>query len=372
MKVIAAIDSFKSSAASKELNQAVLDALPDTIWTEKINLPISDGSEGSIDALKHGLNGEVITCTSVDPLGRGINVQYLISNVAGKRMAFIESASVIGIHFVMPSDETVRQGSSYGLGLLIKDAIAKGVQAVYLSLGGSGTSDGGLGLLQSLGSKIQTPETGNPLLSVSDFDLGPARQAVRNVSLIALADVTNPYTGKNGFAEIFGPQKGASNTTIKEMDLRAKRVAEKIFEQYKIDLTHEVGAGAAGGLGGAVLALGGRIQSGFQTISQLIDLEEKISGADLIFTGEGRLDAQTAQGKVPFGIAQLAKKADIPVIALCGSKAEGTSELEDQFLGSFSIQQGPCSLKEAMDKKTTLKNIGLTAAALAKVFCRRK
>ncbi|MGX7163840.1 glycerate kinase family protein [Enterococcus massiliensis] len=368
MKVVAAIDSFKGSASSEELNRAVLNALPADVWTEKLNVPIADGGEGTIEALRHALGGELISFTSLDPLGRPVVSRYLMTDFKGQQTAFIESAAIIGIHLVQPSDKAVRQGSTYGLGLLIKDAVAHGAQVIYVSLGGSGTSDGGLGLLQGLGGKIKTASEGNPLLTISDFDLEPARQEVTDITLIALADVTNPYVGENGFAEIFGPQKGAETETIKEMNKQAKKVSEKILKKYGIDLANEAGAGAAGGLGGAILALDGKIQPGFTTISRLIGLEEKVKDATLIFTGEGRLDAQTAQGKVPFGVATLATREQIPVIGVCGSRAEDIGELAELFLGVFSIQQSPVSLEEAMKKETTLKNIGLTASSLANVF----
>lgn len=372
MKVVAMIDSFKGCATSEELNQAVLAGLPDEIWTEKCTIPIADGGEGTMAAIYAELGGTWQSVTTQDPLGKPITDQYLLSRFEGQEIAVIESAVFIGIHLVEVSDTVIRQTSSYGLGKVIQDALAHRVTQIYLTLGGSATSDGGLGLLQSLGAIIEGSEEGNPLININNVDLKGLQGELDDVELVALADVTNPYLGKRGFAKIFAPQKGASKNTVNEMEQQAQLVAKKIKQQTNLDLATISGSGAAGGLGGAVVVLGGEIAPGFVTLQKIIRLEEKLKQADLIFTGEGKMDGQTDQGKVPFGVAQLAKKAGIPVIGLCGSRTRDIGKMTEVTLGVFSIQQGPISLKKAMEKEQTLANIQQLASELSQVFMYKK
>ncbi|KAF1304596.1 glycerate kinase [Enterococcus saccharolyticus] len=365
MKVVAAIDSFKGCATSAEINQAVLSKLNPAIWQEKVNVPIADGGEGTIAAIQAALGGEEVRVESVDPLLRKIQGSYLLTTIENKKTAIIESATFIGIDLVEVSDKTVRQATSYGLGVAVADALQK-VEQIYVTLGGSATSDGGLGMLQALGGKIVPNTTGNLLLTVEDIDLREVREKFKHVSLHVLADVTNEYCGSRSFANVFARQKGASSQTIKKMEQQANKVLQLVEKQgYLGNLS---GTGAAGGLGGAFTWLGGNILSGFTTIQQLIGLETIIQDADLIFTGEGKLDAQTAQGKVPFGVANLAKKYHVPVIAVCGSRENYLGKMEELVLGAFSIQQGPISLEKAMEKQRTLSNLATLAKEVVQVF----
>lgn len=367
MKAVAVIDSFKGCTTSKELNRAVLSKLPKE-FSEKVNLPIADGGEGTLTAIQSALAGDWIQVESCDPLGKPLKDSYLITEIEEKKVAIIESARFIGLHLVTPSDSTIQQASSYGLGMVIKDALGKKVQQVYVSLGGSATSDGGLGMLSALGVQLNPKTKVNPLLSVEKLNFDSLLEELQQVEIVALADVTNPYFGEKGFAEVFAKQKGAWKETILKMDQQAAKVAQTIQEQTGHSLGNSSGAGAAGGLGGAIISMGGRIIPGFQAIQEMIGLEHSIKDADLIFTGEGMLDEQTNQGKVPFGVASLAKKYNIPVIALCGSRGDSLGEMEDLLIGAFSIQKGPISLEEALDTQQTLKNIADIASDLAAIF----
>lgn len=366
MKVLAAIDAFKGSATSEELNRAALEGFSSE-W-EKVNVPIADGGEGSIEAIYAAHGGNYQEVQSFGPLGEARRGTYLVTTILHEKVAFIEAAKIIGIQLLKPTDQSVRKASSYGLGQLIKDAQNQNITKIYVTLGGSGTSDGGLGLLQSLGSTLVGYTSGNPLLSTDEIDVTAAKNTLQGVKLIALTDVNNPYSGKKGFAEVFAPQKGAKPDTVVLMDQAAEKLAKKIQQKMKIDVNKLPGSGAAGGLGAAIALVGGKLVSGFETISQLICLDELIQQADLIITGEGRLDTQTENGKVPYGIASLAKKYQLPVIALCGSRTENIGAMEELVLGAFSIQQGPISLKNAMQKEETLKNVQLTTHSLARVF----
>ncbi len=367
MRVVSVIDSFKGCATSAELNAAALADLPAEIWQEKINVPIADGGEGTLAAIYAALGGEWVTVASQDPLLRELAGQYLLSHFAGKRIAVIESAAFIGLHLVEPDDQVVRQATSYGLGAVLQDALTRNVEQIYVTLGGSATSDGGLGLLQAL---AQLPATANPLLAEQLF-FPPLNKLGAAVELFALADVTNPYSGEQGFAKVFAPQKGASKKTVVEMEHRAQKAVRHFWRTQQMDLAKTAGAGAAGGLGGAVILLGGKMIPGFPMIQKMIGLETILREADLVFTGEGKMDAQTAAGKVPYGVAQLAATHQVPVIGLCGSREAELGELEHLLLGAFSIQQAPISLQAAMEKERTLKNIRILAADLSRIFAKK-
>ncbi|WP_291291777.1 glycerate kinase [Enterococcus sp.] len=368
MKVIAMIDSFKGSATSEELNHAALKGFSGE-W-KKESIPIADGGEGTMAALFAAYGGSYKTVASVGPLGEERLVSYLLTTIDQKRVAIIECAAIIGIQLLDPTDKTTRQASSYGLGLLIADAINEKVAKIYVTLGGSATTDGGLGLLKALGAEMSNQPTAdpNPLLSVSHFSLAKVRRLFAGIELLALADVTNPYTGEEGFATIFGPQKGASPQTVQELEQQAKKVASFVKQKYDLDLNEIAGTGAAGGIGGGIVLLGGQICPGFMTIAKLLKLETRISDASLIITGEGRFDRQTAAGKVPMGVAKIAQSHGIPVVALCGQRESNLGGILPYFAGIFSIQSGPILLKKAMKKSVTLANMTETAQAVAAFY----
>jgi len=336
MKVVSVIDSFKGCASSEELNEAVLLDLPSEIWQEKVSLPIADGGEGTMEAIYAANGGRWVLTTSKDPLGNPVEGSYLITSLKNKKVAVIESAIFIGLQHLEPSEESVRKATSYGLGLVVKDALKREVDEIYVTLGGSATSDGGLGMLEALDMvSYCTKRKENPLLAPTDVEFKSNERLFIQTRLFAIADVTNPYTGKDGFSKVFGPQKGA---------------------------------GAAGGLGGAVVLLGGTIIEGFPSVAEMIGLEDIIKDADLVFTGEGKIDMQTENGKVPYGVAILAQKYQLPVITLCGSRTQNIGEMSRLTLGTFCIHLGPISWQEALDKQKTLKNIRLLAYELSQVF----
>lgn len=347
MKIVVAIDSFKGSASSMELNTSVADAIhqlfPD--W-QVATFAIADGGEGTLEALSANLDGEWVEVATVDLMGIPICASYFM---VGKT-AFMESAKVIGLDKVIPSPTSFEQATSFGLGALIKDAVARGCREIMLSLGGTGTSDGGLGLLKSLGFD------GNNLATLPLLD---------GVRLIGLADVANPYAGEHGFAAVFGPQKGGTAEQIAAVDARAQQFVAQVKEQNGLDLQAVSGTGAAGGLGGALVLLGGQLQSGFSYIASNIGLLDALQDADLVITGEGRLDAQSKAGKVPVAIAQAAKRYGVSTIAICGAIPDDERELEQDFLALYAIQKGALSLEEAMEKERTLRNI---AAVTRNIF----
>lgn len=341
MKIVVAVDSFKGSATSSEIGTKVKEAIHSILpecQVEKFS--IADGGEGTLDALSQNIKGRMIEVTTIDLLQRPINASYFL---AGK-IAFIESAQVIGIDKIIPSPHTFQNATSLGLGALIRDAADRGCREIILTLGGTGTSDGGIGLLKSL-----------------DFDFEDNKGSLflrgKNIRITGLADVKNYYAGNYGYAKIFGPQKGGTTKQIEEANEHSYYFVKKMQQVYDVDLQKYEGTGAAGGLGGAIVLLNGQIKSGFSTIADIVGLTNAIKDADLVITGEGKLDSQSKEGKVPIGVAHLAKINCVPVIALCGSIPRIIGDLEDEFLAIYSIQKGILTLEEAMKKETTLSNI---------------
>lgn len=352
MKLVVAIDSFKGSAGSAELNHCVAEAaktVSPTVCVQAVT--IADGGEGTVEALQDALGGEMVWVDTVDLLGRPIRVTYLIA----EDQAFIESASVIGIDKIIPSPETIEQASSFGLGAVLRDAVQRGCRKLVLTLGGSGTSDGGRGLLESFGSDSEEFRFTFP----KDW---------QGVSLVGLTDVKNIYAGEAGYAKVFGKQKGGTKAQIDKMDWQAHQFVLVAKEKMGIDLQKIAGTGAAGGLGAAIILLGGQLESGFQKVATMVGLEEKIKEADLVITGEGRLDAQSRQGKVPFGVAQLAKQYKVPTIAVCGSVAREADWLFEEFLSVFSIQTEVLPLKLAMEKERTLDNLRFVVQNILRTY----
>lgn len=368
MNVLAVIDSFKGSATSFELNQAVLEAWQ-TKKGEKVNLPVADGGEGTAEAIYYALGGTWRQLEGIDLLFRKKICRYLLTSYQGKKIAIIESTEVIGIDLLpKPTDQTIRLASSFGLGELVKDAQRQDVDQIIVSLGGSGCSDGGLGLLQSLGARLEGVTEGNPLLSTKKIDLRNLQEDFGKVELLIAADVTSPYTGAQGAARLFGEQKGGSPETLAFLDAQAVCLAKQLRADYGVDLDGLSGSGAAGGVGGAFLLLGAKIVSGFTVVSQLIGLEEQIKKSDLVITGEGRIDQQTIHGKVPYGVARLAKKYGKTIIALCGSREKDLGELAKILPIVFSIQLGPISLEKALRHEETLSKVSILSENLSRLI----
>lgn len=219
MKVVAAIDSFKGSTTSAQMNQAFFQKIAASELTT-VSVPIADGGEGTMAAIQAACGGSYQKITTIDLLGRPLTTEYLLTKINGQPTAIIESAKVIGLNLITPSSTTIQQASSYGLGLVLRQVIKTGCQRIYLTLGGSGTSDGGLGLLAGLGAKLtgQSLNQLNPLNSFQGIDLAPIKALLATVDLTALVDVTNPYAGPTGFAHVFGIQKGGNLPILKQQD----------------------------------------------------------------------------------------------------------------------------------------------------------
>lgn len=354
MKVFIAIDSFKGSSTSQELNDAarlgVLQANPTaTVVTQAI----ADGGEGTLSMLAAQFEGTIQSVATVDLLHRPLTAKYLLAAIDEVPTAVIESASVVGIDRITPNSETFANADTAGLAPMMLDAVAQGARRIVLTLGGTGTSDGGRGLLAGLGVDPLAPGWA-------------AGSHWPDIEVIGLADVTNPYAGPQGYAAIFGPQKGGTPGQIVAEDAKAVAFAAAVKPQ--VDLQQTPGAGAAGGLGGALVILGGSVAPGFETLARYIHLDDQLQGVDLIITGEGRLDAQTSQGKVPFGMATHGAKFQIPTVAVCGSLGADLGQMESLLLASLAIQPGVVTLAEAMAKLPAQANLTRTVRQIMKLI----
>lgn len=366
MKVIAAIDSFKGSMTSMEAGNAVkkgiLAAKPDA---EVVVNPLADGGEGTVDALIEGLGAKKIPVTVTGPLGEKVSCYY--GFLEETKSAVMEMASAAGITLVTKKDPL--RASTYGVGEMIADALKRGCKNFMIGIGGSATNDGGIGMLKALGfeffdedgndvgegaaalAKIEVIQTENknPLLSGAKFQIA--------------CDVKNPLCGKQGATYIFGSQKGVTEEQKSKVDEAMKHYADVTKESLGCDFADCEGAGAAGGLGYAFLSyLAGELIPGVKLILHATGLEEKMKNADVVVTGEGRLDAQTVMGKAPVGVAALAKKYNAKVIAFAGSVAPEASVCNQAGIDAFfPIVRGVTTLEEAMKKENAMENIAATA-----------
>lgn len=359
MNVLIAIDSFKGSASSAEINKAVSDKLNRLHFIDETReVAIADGGEGTFESVQNSLHGELLRISTVDLMGRPISAKVLSFLVDEERHALIESADTMGLNLIEPSEETVYKASSKGLGILIMELEKQGFQKIIVTLGGSGVTDGGLGLLKEFGAMFldengNALESGNILLAAKQIIT--SKLHFPKIPIVVANDVTNTYYGEQGAFLVFSKQKGATLQQIKQLDTNAEALCKIILQQLNIDLANIEGTGAAGGLGGALAVLGAKMEPGFKLISKLIDFENSLKHADVVITGEGSIDQQSSFGKVPYAIAELAGKYRKPVIAICGKK--GAINLEKSpFAGVFSIQKGPITLVDAMKKETTLIN----------------
>ena len=377
-KIVIASDSFKGCASSLEVAEAAAAAVrrvfPDC---EVVKIPVADGGEGTMEALLYSLNGRMVSCTVHDPLMNPIRAEYGISD--DSKTAIIEMAAASGLPLVPEDKRDPLQTTTYGTGELIKDALARGCRQFLIGIGGSATNDAGTGMLQALGFRFLNSagqELGRGGKILTDIhtidDTNAISQLCESVFTIA-CDVNNPFSGKDGAAYVYARQKGANDASIRLLDEGLSSFASIVEKEKHINLNTIAGAGAAGGLGGGFLAfLPATLKPGIRMVLDAIRFEEQIRGADLIITGEGKLDVQTAMGKTPWGVLQVARGQNIPVIAIGGS-VENTEALNNQgFLSVFSIQPGVVTLEQAMEKKFALANIERTVIQFLRIVRRTR
>lgn len=369
MKVVVAIDSLKGSLSSHEAGQAIkagiLTAMEEA---EVVLIPVADGGEGTIEALVEGMDGELKSLEVTGPLGEQVVAQYGI--LEQSKTAIIEMAQSSGLPLVPESKRNPLHTTTYGVGEVIKEAIAQGCRHFVAGIGGSATNDGGVGMLQALGFEFFDKEGnlvgagGQVLNEIAQIKTDNKLKELAECTFKIACDVNNPLFGLNGAAHIYGPQKGATPEIIEELDQGLRSFSEVVKQQLGVDLAEEPGVGAAGGLGYAFkVFLQGELESGVDIIIKETNLEAHLEGADFVITGEGRLDYQTAMGKAPIGITRLANKKNVKVIALAGSISDDAAANNGAGMDAFfSIQKSPISLEEAMKPEVTARNLKDTAA----------
>jgi glycerate 2-kinase len=360
MKIVVAIDSFKGCCTTLEAANAVERGLRyyrDDI--EVIKVPIADGGEGTVDTLVYALNGTYVEVDVLNPVGKKIKAKY---GLLPGNIAVIEMAAASGLPLLMQEECNPLITTTYGTGQLIQDAMDKGCKTIYLGLGGSATNDGGIGMAQALGVSFKDKLNhevgfgGKELRKITSIDIKELDSRIKHTEMIILSDVTNPLCGKNGASAIYGPQKGASPEMIELLDHNLRYFGGLIEKQLSIDVLDIPGGGAAGGLGAGLMAFcHAQIFPGVTKVMELIGLEQHVQDADLVITGEGRIDAQTINGKVPVGVARKAKKYGVPVIAIVGSIGEGAGSVYSHGIDAIlDIVSGPMSLEEALENGISL------------------
>ncbi len=372
MNVLIAIDSFKGCLSSKELSDEINEAIKEVSSSFEVRkIAIADGGEGTKEALISQLNAKEVKLTVKNPIFENIEASYAILE---NHTALIEMASSSGLDLIPKDKQNPLKTSTFGLGQMIKDALDKSCNKFIIGIGGSATNDGGMGMLNALGfefidqnSNILAP-CGESLSKVYRICSKNADERLKNCEFDIACDVDNPFYGKNGAAYVYAKQKGASESDIAFLDKGLEDFCELIKKDIKKDISKLSGAGAAGGLGGGFCAfLDAKLCSGTDIIFNLLGIETHISWADIIITGEGRLDFQTTMGKAPSAIAKLAKKQNKPVIALAGTFEDEAKKAHDCGVSAmFSIMDKPMTLEEAMDKNTAKK---LIKKSSYEIFC---
>ncbi len=380
MNILIASDSFKESLSATEICRIISDTWlsvnpEDTL----ISLPMSDGGEGMVDVLVSQLNGRKIVVNTLDPLGR--KCQAKIGLIDTGRTAVIETAAASGLHLLSSFERNPMVTSSYGTGLLIKKALDLQVNKIIIGLGGSGTNDGGAGILTALGAELKDYEGallnpgGSSLKNLAFLQLDTLDKRVRDVEWVCACDVNSPLLGEKGASHTFGPQKGANQEMVLLLDQALAHFSNTVQKTTGINISTIPGAGAAGGIGATILGLlNGQFKKGIDLVMDSCSFDEHVKTADLVITGEGRMDSQTLAGKVVHGIAKRAKINKVPVIAITGSLPEETATLHKKFKNVgihtfFSISPAPQTLEKAIvSTPTQLASFVSNLASLKQIF----
>lgn len=362
MKIVIAPDSYKESLSASEVAQAIekgfREIFPDAQY---ISVPVADGGEGTVDAMISATQGSKVVTTVTGPLGEPVTACWGISGDG--KTAFIEMAEASGLALVPNEKRNPLVTTSHGTGELILRALDNGVRNIIIGIGGSATNDGGAGMMQALGAKLtdaagkEISPGGGGLLSLNNIDISGLDKRLESCVINVACDVTNPLTGDNGASRIFGPQKGADEAMIVELDRNLAHFAQMIKKHLRIDVENAPGAGAAGGMGAALMAfLEADLRSGVEIVTEALNLEEHIHNCSLVVTGEGRMDSQSIRGKVPIGVAAVAKKYRKPVIGIAGSLACDVAVVHQHGIDAvFSVLNSIGTLDEAL--KNAFENI---------------
>ncbi len=376
MKIVIAIDSFKGSLSSLEAAEAAREGILRVYPKSEIYVkPLADGGEGTTEAIVLGAGGRLVSCEVTSPSGKRITAEYGV--IDGGRIAVIEMAAAAGITLVSGEERNPLNTTTYGVGELIRHAIeVTGAREFIIGLGGSATNDGGIGMLTALGYEFLDGEGlpvsvyGRGLRDIKKIETGGALPQLSECRFRIASDVTNPLCGKRGASRIYGPQKGADEKTVENMDGWLHKFARLTEKTLGSSFAEYPGAGAAGGLGFAFLSyLSGELSSGIELVSEAVGLPELLAGAEICVTGEGRLDGQSANGKAPIGVARLAKRHGATVIALSGAVATDAGKNNSEGIDAFfPITRAPITLTEAMDKDNARRNMTDTTEQVFRLY----
>lgn len=357
MQLLVVPDSFKESLSAKEVADAIARGIHsvDPEITVK-QLPFSDGGEGALDLLQNLFEGELVTTSTIDAMGRSIKAPYF--RFADRKAAWIELSQASGLAQIEVDQRNPMLASTYGTGLQIRHALDHGAEEIYLGIGGSATNDGGTGILSALGGLFSDAEGemllpgGGFLTELDHIDV----EAIPQFKLKVACDVSNPLLGKQGATAVYGPQKGVTPEMEPPLEAGLTNFSKHIELLTQKSVAEVPGAGAAGGCAAGLHGLlGAELVSGFELLAELSQLEEQIAASDLIITAEGRIDGQSLEGKLPVGVAKLAKKHDKPVVVLAGSIGEHLDPLYALGIDAvFSIQSKPCTLEESISNASEL------------------
>ena len=370
MRILVAIDSLKGSLSSLEAGLAIKEALEECC--DVVVKPVADGGEGSVEAMADALDAKFIDTIVKNPLGTEILARYALKD----DLAILEMSSASGLTLINPDERNPMKTSTFGFGQMIKDAISKGARKFIIGIGGSATNDAGTGMLSALGFKFYDKNSsllegkGEDLAQICEFSDKEALKELKECEFLIACDVDNPLYGQKGAAYVYAPQKGANGRMVKQLDDGLKHFASLVKEKNGTKFHTQKGAGAAGGLGFAFVAfLGAKLRPGIEIITQTIALEDEIKKADLVITGEGRMDFQSTMGKTPTGVAKLAKRHHKPVIALAGSVQRCAKDCHKHGIDAyFCILNEPMSLEEAMRKDNALRNLKMTAEQVIRLY----
>lgn len=377
MKIVIAPDSYKESQTAMEVATAIEKGFKEVLPNaEYVKLPMADGGEGTVQSLVDATGGRIVTTTVTGPLGQAVEGFYGL--LGDGSTAVIEMAAASGLHLVEPEKRNPLLTTTYGTGELVKEALKAGVKHIIVGIGGSATNDGGIGMAQALGARLLDSDGaelgygGGELSKLASIDLSGLDERLASIHLEVACDVDNPLCGPKGASHVFGPQKGATPEMVEQLDANLAHYANIISQTNGKEVIDQAGSGAAGGLGAALLGLfDASLRPGISIVMDAVNLAEVVKDADLVITGEGRIDSQTIHGKTPIGVARIAKQYNLPVIGIAGSTAQDCREVHDHGLDAvFSVVLGatdlPTALKEAsFNVEMTSRNV---AAALAMRF----
>ncbi|HGS4605749.1 TPA: glycerate kinase [Vibrio cholerae] len=371
MKVVIAPDSFKESLTAKQVCDAIQAGLA-RVWHDAkfVAIPVADGGEGTVQSLVDATQGRLVEVKVMGPQGKRVEAFY--GMLGDNQTAVIEMAAASGLHHVPVAQRDPKLTTSFGTGELIRHALDQGVTKLIIGLGGSATNDGGVGMLAALGARFTNADgdpiqlTGGGLHELTHIDLQDFDPRLQNCDILVACDVNNPLCGDKGASAVFGPQKGATPEDVQLLDGTLRQfglLTEKVTGKMVLE---SAGAGAAGGMGAALLAYTQAIlRPGIEIVLETVQLAHQVSDADLVITGEGRIDSQTVHGKTPMGVAKVAKRFDVPVLALCGCTGDNY-----QAVYQCGIDAVFAAVPRAMSLEDALKESDFNLADLAENVAR--